>query len=338
MPDFWQRSGYHLLDRDGTGRLVVTGDFLRAYFDRPEIRPIETSCAEEIALHRDLMADPLMCVPCQRLAALADPDVRENYQVVLAFRGQLTRHPTLEAFYLDRARGDRGPAVPPLFLDHIVQVVLRGILDGCDDPLRLRAAELLFRTQKVTVTEGTVMMADEETVEMRAAQNGTGLGGALLADDAPAAVSVELDVLNAENKATYWQRSDRFDTVFEAGLERFGLDALSRVLECWVDHFLGVAVSIQPVARIRDERWRWHVGLDAEASAILNDLYEGREVDEARLARNLALFRLEFRDAAVVAPEVAGRPVYLGMAMTVDGRLRLKPQNLLVNLPITAAA
>jgi hypothetical protein len=173
---------------------------------------------------------------------------------------------------------------------------------------------------------------------MRAAQNGTGLGGALLADDAPAAVSVELDVLNAENKATYWQRSDRFDTVFEAGLERFGLDALSRVLECWVDHFLGVAVSIQPVARIRDERWRWHVGLDAEASAILNDLYEGREVDEARLARILALFRLEFRDAAVVAPEVAGRPVYLGMAMTVDGRLRLKPQNLLVNLPITAAA
>jgi hypothetical protein len=37
-------------------------------------------------------------------------------------------------------------------------------------------------------------------------------------------------------------------------------------------------------------------------------------------------------------PEVAGRPVYLGMAMTADGRLRLKPQNLLVNLPITAAA
>jgi hypothetical protein len=337
MPDFWQRSGYHLLDRDDTGRLVVTGDFLRAYFDRAEIRPIETSCAEEIALHRDLMADPLMSVPPQRLAALADPDVRENYQVVLGFREQLTRRPTLEAFYLDRARGDRGP-VPPLFLDHIVQVVLRGILDGCDDPLRLRAAELLFRTQKVTVTEGTVMMADEETVEMRAAQNGMGLGGALLADDAPAAASVELDVLNAENMATYWQRSDRFDMVFEAGLERFGLDALSRVLERWVDHFLGVAVSIQPVARIRDERWRWHVGLDAEASALLNDLYEGREVDEARLARIVALFRLEFKDAAAVLPEVAGRPVYLGMAMTADGRLRLKPQNLLVNLPIGAAA
>jgi hypothetical protein len=337
MPDFWQQSGYHLLNRNDAGQMVVTDDFLRAYFDRAEIRPIETSCAAEIALHRELMADPLMSVPPGRLAALADPDGRENYGVVLAFREHLTRHPTLEAFYLDRVRGDRGP-LPQLFLDQIVQVILRGILDGCDDPLRLRAAELLFRTQKVSITEGTVMMADEETVEMRAARNGAGSGGALLTEDTPAPASVDLDVLNGDNLATYWQRSDRFDTVFEASLERFGLDALSRVLERWVDHFLGVTVSIQPVARISDERWRWHVGLDAEANAILNDLYEAREVDEARLARILALFRLEFKDAAAVAPEVAGRPVYLGMAMTADGRLRLKPQNLLVNLPVTAAA
>ncbi len=31
---------------------------------------------------------------------------------------------------------------------------------------------------------------------------------------------------------------------------------------------------------------------------------------------------------------VAGRPVYLAMAMDGERRLRLKPQNLLVNLPI----
>jgi hypothetical protein len=30
---------------------------------------------------------------------------------------------------------------------------------------------------------------------------------------------------------------------------------------------------------------------------------------------------------------MAGRPIYLGMAMTESGRLRLKPQNLLLNLP-----
>ena len=77
-PDFWQRSGYHLLDRNDAGRLVVTGDFLRAYFDRPEIRPIETSCREEIALHDALFADPFLPVPAERLAAIADADAREN--------------------------------------------------------------------------------------------------------------------------------------------------------------------------------------------------------------------------------------------------------------------
>jgi len=33
-------------------------------------------------------------------------------------------------------------------------------------------------------------------------------------------------------------------------------------------------------------------------------------------------------------PALAGRPVYLAMAMDRDQRLRLKPQNLLLNLPI----
>ena len=33
-------------------------------------------------------------------------------------------------------------------------------------------------------------------------------------------------------------------------------------------------------------------------------------------------------------PRVRGRPVYLGLAMTAAARLKLKPQNLLVNLPL----
>jgi hypothetical protein len=31
---------------------------------------------------------------------------------------------------------------------------------------------------------------------------------------------------------------------------------------------------------------------------------------------------------------IAGRPVYLAMAMDVQQRLKLKPQNLLLNLPL----
>jgi hypothetical protein len=56
-------------------------------------------------------------------------------------------------------------------------------------------------------------------------------------------------------------------------------------------------------------RRAWHVGLDAEASALLNDLYDGEEIDKARRARLLALFRLEFRDAAHMLERVRGRPV-----------------------------
>ena len=80
------------------------------------------------------------------------------------------------------------------------------------------------------------------------------------------------------------------------------------------------------------------IGLDAEASALLNDLYEGRAIDEARRARLLALFRLEFRDPADMLERVRGRPVYLGLATNPAQRLKLKPQNLLVNLPLALAA
>ena len=86
--------------------------------------------------------------------------------------------------------------------------------------------------------------------------------------------------------------------------------------------------------KISDERWAWHVGLDAEGSRMLNDLYEGAEVDEGRLARLLALFRLDFADPTVMQRRIAGRPVYLAMAVDTQSILRLKPQNLLVNLPL----
>jgi hypothetical protein len=36
--------------------------------------------------------------------------------------------------------------------------------------------------------------------------------------------------------------------------------------------------------------------------------------------------------------DVAGKPVYLGLMMDAGGVLRLKPQNLLVNLPLPDAA
>jgi hypothetical protein len=52
------------------------------------------------------------------------------------------------------------------------------------------------------------------------------------------------------------------------------------------------------------------------------------------MAAMLCLFRLQFEEPAVMRPEIAGRPVYLAMAMDAERRLKLKPQNLLLNLPL----
>lgn len=336
MPDFWRSSGYHLLDVSRDGRLVVSADFLCAYLARPELAPLEESCAEELALHDALRADPHQDVPAARLERLADPDARENYAAFLRFRDRLLASPTLEAAYLDLIRNGLA-GVPPLCVDHLVHAVLRHILDGCNDPLTVRAAELLFREQKVTIQDGAIMLADEETIEMQAQAAGFESLGRLLVDQGAPSRTVDLDVLDEANAALYWPRSDRFDTVLDIGFTRPGLDGLCRVLEAWVRHLTGAATTIQPVQQIRDERWIWHVGLDAEASAILNDLYDGREVDEARLAQLLTLFRLTFRAPDDVQPHVRGRPVYLGLAMTPEQRVRLKPQNLLINLPLGKA-
>jgi len=61
MADFWRSCGYSLLERGADGRLIVTDDYLRAYFARPELAPVEESCANERALHAALMQRRLPC-------------------------------------------------------------------------------------------------------------------------------------------------------------------------------------------------------------------------------------------------------------------------------------
>jgi hypothetical protein len=337
MPDFWRSSGFHLLETGADGWLRPSDDFLRAYLLRPELVPVAESCAEELRLHQELLEQPRLEIAAARLERLADPDARDNYRAILRFRDRLLACGTVEAAYLDLVR--RGlEGIPPLFLDQLAHVILRHALADCADPFRLRAAELLFREQQVTIQDGAIMLADEETVSMHASGGQVGSRGHLLLDSDTALRNVELDVMDETNAQAYWQRSDRFDWVLDIGFTRPGLDALCRVLETWVRHLVAVEVGIQPVQKISDERWIWHLGLDVEASRLLNDLYEGREVGEERLARLLSLFRLEFRDADAMLARVRGRPVYLGLAMTSAQRLKLKPQNLLLNLPFARAA
>jgi len=332
--DFWPSCGFNLLKRGADGRLIVTDDYLRRYYTRPELAPVAESCANERALHASLMAQPRRAVPASEIAAVADTDARENYRVMLGFRDQLTAAPTLEAFYSNLFRDDI--AVPPDFIHHTAQVILRGMLDGSGDGLEARVAELFFRKQRVTVNEGSIMLADDETVEMHASGGGFGSLGKLLKEGQMPLRTIELDVIDEKSSGLYFERDERHDTVLNINYGRPGCAALCRVLERWIAHFHGVRTTVKPVREIPDDDWVWHVGLDAEATAMLNELYNGGEVEEDRMKRVIGLFRLDFRDAVVMRPELAGSPVFLGLAMAADGTLRMKPQNLLVNLPLAS--
>jgi len=336
MADFWRSCGYHLLARGDDGRLVVTDDYLRAYYLRPELAPVAESCANERALHAALMDEPRLAADESKIAGIRDEDARENYRVMLRFRDQLLAAPSLEAFYSGLFRRD--VAVPPLFVDQTAQVILRHILDNAGDGLQARAAELFFRRQRVSIDNGAIRLADDETVEMHATSGGLGNLGKLILEAQTPLRSVELDVLDSATHAEYWQRDERFDTVLQLNSSHPGCAALCRVLEAWITHFHQTPVAISPVREIPDDEWVWHAGLDAEASAMLNEIYNGGDVDEARMKRIIGLYRVDFKNPSDMLAELAGKPVFLGLAAAADFRLRLKPQNLLLNLPLARRA
>ena len=337
MQDFWRNSGYHLLERDAQGRLSVTDDFLRAYLLRPEIRPVDESGPHEIALHEALLDDPRREVAQTELEGVEDADARDNYRILLDFLGRLTRAQSLESCYLGIFSGS-AVAVPPLFVDQLAQIIVRNVLEGCEDALEPRAAELFFREQKASTDDGAVMLADLETVEIHASGGNFGTLGRLIVESQAPLAAVNLDVLDTENAHLYWMRDQRHDLVISMNFGRAANKAFCRVMEKWVAHFLGVKVSIRPLRAVEDREWSWHVGLDAESTAILNALWRREEVEPGTFRRMLALFRLDFDDPAAMRADIAGRPVYTALSMNEDGVVRMKPQNLLLNLPLALRA
>ena len=335
MTEFWRSCGYHLLARAG-GRLLVTDDYLRAYYARPELAPIAASCAAEQALHAALMAEPRLAVAARAIGEIRDEDARENYRVMLRFREQLLAASSLEAFYAGLFTRD--VAVPPLFIDQTVQAILRGILADDSDGLKARAAELFFRRQRVNVENGAIRLADDETVAVHASGGGLGSLGKLIREAQIPLRTIELDVLDANTHAEYWNRDERFDTVLQLNSAHAGCAALCRVIEAWVAHFHETPVTVTPVREIPDDDWVWHVGLDAESTVMLNEIYNGKDVDDERMRRIIGLYRLDFLNPSDMRAELAGKPVFLGLAATADGHLRMKPQNLLMNLPLARRA
>ena len=311
--------------------MTVTDDFLRAYYLRPEIHPVEESGEGERRLHASLMESPRRSITAEVLNGIEDPDARDNYRVLLNFRNKLLEAGTVEGCYMSLFKAPID--IPPMFVDQLVHVVLRNVLDGCDDALRLRAGEVFFREQKATIQEGHVLLADLEVVEMHASGNRYGSIGRLIVEAQGDLAKVDLDVLDRNNAALYWQRESRHDTVISLTYGRPALDAFCRVLEAWIWHFRNVKVEVKPVRRIDEPRWAWHVGLDAESTAILNELWSGAQIEQGRMRNILSIFALQFDDPAAMRGDIRGRTVYLALSCQ-DGVVRMKPQNLLTNLPL----
>ena len=330
--DFWASSGFHDLAVTPEG-LQPGPAWLRRFLQREELVPPSEAGPRERALHAKLLAAPDAGVTGDEVGGLEDADARENWAAFLAFRDRVLQFPTLEACYVDLFRRPAVDLAPP-FVDALAQAIVRAALDGTADAYLCRAGEMLFRRQRVSTEGGQVLAADAATIEVFAETGGFGNVGRLLRQQNTPTPAVKMDVLNGENAPFYFLRDELYSFVLDLSPQGPGAAALATVLERWIARLAGVAVTIEPVARVDDERWRWHVGLDVDSTAILNALYRGDPVDEAERDRIVLLFRLVFRDPAETLPEMSGRPVYLGLGCRPDRALKLKPQNLLINLPL----
>ena len=213
---------------------------------------------------------------------------------------------------------------------------------------RTEAARALLDLQR------QVLAGDRDTLDLQRDTQGFGDLGRLLAQAQSPVKAMQLQVLQADAQNRYWAEAARphgqhsflldlthdiqqqlaHGLVFQLTHAHSGLKALAAVLQDWVQHMLGIGVRIEPLQKIDDPQWRWHIGLDIEATALLNDLYEGNAAPAERQQRLVSLFRLDFADPREMRADVVGKPVYLGLATSADQGVKLKPQNLLVNLPL----
>ena len=159
-------------------------------------------------MHEGLQAAPLKPVAAAELAAVQDDDARENYAVFLRFRDGLLAAGTLQAYYLQLMRSGVVD-VPAVFIDAVVQALLRHLLADCNDALEARAAEMLFRPQRITQYEGQMLAGDRATLDMLNETAGLGEVGRLLRQSGALQPTAQVQVLTADNAVDYWQASER---------------------------------------------------------------------------------------------------------------------------------
>jgi hypothetical protein len=255
------------------------------------------------------------------------PDTRENWQTMMAWRDHLVRYPSLEAAYLEIVR--RNIRFPDILICHLVQAILRNALDDCGDVFMLRAAEMFFRPQRLVLQEASIVAIDEET-ELSPGLRSLSPLSTLLG----LVPTTKIELLSDSTAESYWERSDRFDMALDLTTGRRGLIALGDVVARWLSHLLAIDVVAEPISELQSVTFNWYVGLSSDGTRIGDAIWNGDDLDDGARAQLVSLFRLKFEDPADVIENVRGEPLYLLLAMSADGALRLKPQNLIAGLPI----
>jgi hypothetical protein len=147
-------------------------------------------------------------------------------------------------------------------------------------------------------------------------------------------MQAEIDVINDDNADHYFEHSDQFHMAVDLTAGRRGLTALSQAIETWIRHLLAIETRVTALTELRNAHLTWYVGLDSDGSKVGDALWRGEELDEATRQSVVGLFRLTFCDPNMAAEKLRGEPVYLILAMGPDKVLRMKPQNLIIGLPI----
>lgn len=325
MPEFWVASGHHLTRLDRMGKMIVTDELILAWLARPEVMPPQDACANERALHKRLMQTPRAKVSEMEIGTLKDRDAQENWRFLLALRDRLLEAGTIEEGYARIVRN--GETLPVVFMAQLVQLILRNALDGCDDPQVLRAAECFFRPQRAHIKDDRLLLADEELVQLYEREMHASPLTAMFSGGIDS-----LDVLGGGNEWTYWSRSDAHTTVLNFGGDPEARRGMAEAIAAFVEHMLGLEVTVTPQTRADQVDLRWFVGLDSAGTAIGNALWHGQPLP----ATLVGLFSLEFADSGRLRPEMAGHPIWLILGLGSDGAVRMKPQNLLTGLPLVA--
>ena len=298
----------------------LVGTFLRGILASPQLALVPESCASEVVLHKALRAEPLRAVTASELAAIEDADARENYAFYQRLQTEAQAAGGLKAYYWQLIQGEVS-VVPLEVMDVMVEVLTNDMLDASVEAnlerqapekniaIQYAAAEWFYKRQAVHLEDGRVVH-----------------------DPARDSVREPLDLSHGMvNELSH-------GLLFRLSNANSGLKALTQVLEKWVTYMLAdrleLEVTIKSMPKVDDAAWRWHIGLEATSTAILNDLYVSNEVSPERLGQLISLFKLEFKNPALVQADVAGKPVYLGLAMDANGHVKIKPHNLLLNLPL----